>query len=57
MEKAFSPSNPILKFNNLANQSDKDEQKGFMKMFSRAPCPDLETHERMASFRMTRSGR
>jgi uncharacterized protein (TIGR02391 family) len=36
MERAFSPSNPILKFNNLANQSDKDEQKGFMQMFSGA---------------------
>jgi uncharacterized protein (TIGR02391 family) len=31
MERAFSPSNPILKFNNLANQSDKDEQKGFLR--------------------------
>ncbi len=36
MEKAFSPSNPILKFNDLADQSDRDEQKGFMMMFSGA---------------------
>ena len=36
MERAFSPSNPILKFNDLSDQSDRDEQKGFMMMFSGA---------------------
>lgn len=36
MERAFNPSNPALKFNALADQSDKDEQKGFMMMFSGA---------------------
>jgi uncharacterized protein (TIGR02391 family) len=36
MERAFSPSNPVLKFNNLQDQSDKDEQKGFMQMFAGA---------------------
>jgi uncharacterized protein (TIGR02391 family) len=36
MERAFSPSNPILRFNTLTDQSDKDEQKGFMMMFSGA---------------------
>jgi uncharacterized protein (TIGR02391 family) len=36
MEKAFSPSHPILKFNDLSDQSDRDEQKGFMMMFSGA---------------------
>jgi uncharacterized protein (TIGR02391 family) len=36
MERAFSPSNPILKFNDLSTQSDRDEQKGFMMMFSGA---------------------
>ena len=36
MERVFSPSNPVLKFNGLADQSDKDEQKGFMMMFSGA---------------------
>jgi uncharacterized protein (TIGR02391 family) len=36
MERAFSPSNPILRFNDLTDQSDKDEQKGFMMMFSGA---------------------
>jgi uncharacterized protein (TIGR02391 family) len=36
MEKAFSPGSPILKFNDLSDQSDKDEQKGFMMMFSGA---------------------
>lgn len=36
MERAFSPSNPIIKFNDLKDQSDKDEQKGYMQMFSGA---------------------
>jgi uncharacterized protein (TIGR02391 family) len=36
MERAFNPTNPVLKFNDLADQSDKDEQKGFMQMFSGA---------------------
>jgi|UPI00039A5A55 uncharacterized protein (TIGR02391 family) len=36
MEKAFSPSNPVLKFNELVDQSNRDEQKGFMMMFSGA---------------------
>jgi uncharacterized protein (TIGR02391 family) len=33
MERAFNPTNPVLKFNALTDQSDKDEQKGFMMMF------------------------
>jgi uncharacterized protein (TIGR02391 family) len=36
MEFIFSPNNPVLKFNPLSDQSDKDEQKGFMMMFSGA---------------------
>ena len=36
IETVFSPKNPILKFNNLADQSDIDEQKGFMMMFGGA---------------------
>lgn len=36
MESVFSPNNPVLKFNSMADQSDKDEQKGFMMMFSGA---------------------
>ncbi len=36
MEFVFNPKNPILKFNALADQSDADEQKGFMMMFSGA---------------------
>jgi uncharacterized protein (TIGR02391 family) len=36
MQKVFSPTNPILRFNPLADQSDKDEQLGFMMMFSGA---------------------
>jgi uncharacterized protein (TIGR02391 family) len=34
MQKVFSPNAPILRFNQLADQSDRDEQLGFMKMFS-----------------------
>jgi uncharacterized protein (TIGR02391 family) len=34
MEKAFSPNGPMLKFNDLSDQSDRDEQRGFMMMFS-----------------------
>ena len=36
MEFVFTPKNPILAFNPLADQSDLDEQKGFMMMFSGA---------------------
>jgi uncharacterized protein (TIGR02391 family) len=36
MERAFNPSDPALKFNGLQDQSDRDEQKGFMQMFSGA---------------------
>jgi uncharacterized protein (TIGR02391 family) len=36
MQTVFSPNNPILKFNPLADQSDQDEQKGFMMLFSGA---------------------
>jgi len=34
MEYVFSPNSPILKFNNLEDESDINEQKGFMMMFS-----------------------
>jgi uncharacterized protein (TIGR02391 family) len=33
MQKAFSLSSPVLKFNDLSDQSDRDEQLGFMDMF------------------------
>ena len=36
METVFSPKNPVLKFNPLADVSDLDEQRGFMMMFSGA---------------------
>jgi uncharacterized protein (TIGR02391 family) len=36
MERAFNPTNPALKFNALADQYDKDEQKGYMMLFSGA---------------------
>ena len=36
MEFVFSPKNPVLKFNNLLDASEIDEQKGFMMMFSGA---------------------
>lgn len=36
MQTVFSPNNPTLKFNDLADASDQDEQKGFMMMFAGA---------------------
>ncbi len=36
MEFVFSPKNPILRFNHLQDDSDRDEQKGFMMLFSGA---------------------
>ena len=33
MEQAFNPTSPALKFNDLSDISDRDEQKGFMMMF------------------------
>lgn len=36
MQKVFSPKSPILRFNDLKDQSDKDEQQGFMHLFTGA---------------------
>lgn len=36
MERVFSPSKPILVFNNLQTESDKNEQKRMMMLFSGA---------------------
>ena len=36
MERVFSTKNPVLRFNDLASQSDRDEQKGMMMLFSGA---------------------
>ena len=36
MERVFNTKNPILKFNDLKNQSDTDEQRGFQMLFSGA---------------------
>jgi uncharacterized protein (TIGR02391 family) len=36
MQKVFSPNSPVLRFNDLADQNDKDEQLGFMMMLSGA---------------------
>ena len=33
MQTVFAPDSPVLKFNALADASDKDEQRGFMMMF------------------------
>jgi uncharacterized protein (TIGR02391 family) len=33
MQKVFSPNAPVLQFNAMSDQSDKDEQLGFMMMF------------------------
>ncbi|MGH9327480.1 MAG: TIGR02391 family protein [Terriglobia bacterium] len=36
MEFVFSPNKPVLKFNDLQDAADRDEQKGFMMLFSGA---------------------
>ena len=36
MQKVFSPNGPVLKFNELENESDKSEQQGRMFLFSGA---------------------
>ena len=36
MQKAFSPRNPVIVLDNLANQSGKDRQRGYMELFSGA---------------------
>lgn len=36
MERVFGPKKPILRFNNLADDSDIDEQRGYMMLFSGA---------------------
>lgn len=36
MQRVFSPNAPILRLNSMADQSDKDDQLGFMMMFSEA---------------------
>lgn len=36
MEYVFNPKNPVLAFNELKDDSDRDEQKGFMMMLSGA---------------------
>ncbi len=33
MEHVFSPSKPVLRFNQLADDSDRDEQRGYMMLF------------------------
>ena len=34
MRTAFSASKPILRLNSLANQSEMDEQQGYMDLFA-----------------------
>lgn len=36
MQEVFSPNNPFLAFNDLADQTDKDEQQGLMFLFAGA---------------------
>jgi uncharacterized protein (TIGR02391 family) len=36
MKTVFSPKNPVLRFNDLMDRPDQDEQEGFMMMFSGA---------------------
>ena len=49
MERVFGPGNPVLKFNDLQTQSDRDEQKGFMMLFSGAVAgtPEISEHTRL----------
>lgn len=34
MQQSFSPNNPILKLNSMLDQSEKDEQAGFMQIYA-----------------------
>lgn len=34
MKNAFSLNNPVLRLNDLATQSEKDQQRGYMEMFA-----------------------
>ena len=34
MQKVFSPNNPILRLNSMANTSEKDEQNGYMQIYA-----------------------
>jgi uncharacterized protein (TIGR02391 family) len=36
MEHVFSPTKPVLRFNALADESDRNEQRGYMMLFSGA---------------------
>jgi uncharacterized protein (TIGR02391 family) len=36
MEYVFAPKNPVLRFNDLQDDSDRDEQRGLMMLFSGA---------------------
>lgn len=36
MEHVFSPKNPVLRFNELTDESDREEQKGYMMLLSGA---------------------
>ena len=36
MERVFNPTNPVLKFNELKDQNDRDERRGYMMLFSGA---------------------
>jgi uncharacterized protein (TIGR02391 family) len=36
MQHVFSVKNPVLKFNDLADESDRNEQQGFMQLFTGA---------------------
>lgn len=36
MQRVFAPKSPVLRFNDLADDSDRNEQMGFMMMFSGA---------------------
>ena len=48
MERVFGPGNPVLKLDGLQTQSDRDEQKGFMMLFSGAVAgSEISEHTRL----------
>jgi Protein of unknown function (Hypoth_ymh) len=45
----FSPNNPILKFNNLADQTHRDEQEGMMHLFEGGCAGDSKSWRTLLS--------
>jgi len=56
MQEAFGGKTPRLRFNELKDEPERDEQQGFMMMFW-GPLPACGILEHTDSSRMTRSER